>query len=62
MTSKHKALLKAFKETNTDVKVIGATELVGEKYAFNGLAIRVELSNGNWLRVYRIANGDLNWY
>ena len=63
MTSKHEGLLKEFKRINTDVEVVGATELVGEPYAkYDGIAIKVELSDGNWLRVYRIKNGELNWY
>lgn len=62
MTNKHKILLKQFIEMNTDVKVIGAIELVGEPYAFNDLAIKVTLDNGNWLRVYRNDKGELNWY
>lgn len=63
MTSKHNAILKAFKRINTDVEVVEATELVGEQYAsYDGVAIKVTLSNGNWLRVYRTKNGELNWY
>ena len=63
MTSKHKALLNEFVRVNTDVTVVGATEMVGEPYAsYDGIAIKVELNNGNWLRVYRVKNGELNWY
>lgn len=63
MNSKHEMLLKKFKIINTSVEVIGATELVGEYYAkYDGIAIRVELSDDNWLRVYRAENGELNWY
>lgn len=63
MTSKHKRLLNEFKRINTSVDVVRATELVGEQYAkYDGIAIRVELSDGNWLRVYRAQNGELNWY
>lgn len=63
MTSKHKALLEQFKCINTDVKVIDATELIGEQYAtYDGIAIKVILDSGNWLRVYRTKGGEINWY
>ena len=62
MTNKHIKLLEEFKKINTSVKVVDAKELVGEPYAHNGLAIKVILSNGNWLRVYRTSSGELNWY
>lgn len=63
MNKKHNELLEQFKKINTDVKVIRATELVGECYAkYDGIAIKVELSDGNWLRVYRNESGELNWY
>ncbi|MGL4911507.1 MAG: hypothetical protein ACRC3Y_03665 [Romboutsia sp.] len=63
MTSKHNTLLKEFIKINTDVEVIGATEMVGEPYAlYDGIAVKVELKGGNWLRVYRNKNGEINWY
>lgn len=63
MTKEHMELLREFKRINTAVEVVEAIELVGEKYAtYDGRAIKVTLSDGNWLRVYRIKNGELNWY
>lgn len=63
MTGKHKILLEEFKKINTDVNVIGEIELVGEQYAtYDGIAIKVTLDDGNWLRVYRIKGGEINWY
>lgn len=63
MTKEHMELLKEFKRINTDVEVVGAVELVGEPYAtYDKRAIKVTLSGGNWLRVYRTKNGDINWY
>ena len=65
MTSKHSALLKAFKKINTVYadKVKHAEPLIGEKHAtLDGVAIKITMHDGTWLRVYRIANGELNWY
>lgn len=63
MTSKHKILLEQFKKINTSITVVDATEMVGEPYAkWDGIAIKVLLEDGDWLRVYRNEKGEINWY
>lgn len=63
MTQKHERLLNEFIKINTDVKVVDTVEFVGEPYAeYDGVAVKVTLSDGNWLRVYRNKSGEINWY
>lgn len=64
VSSKHKALLKAFKEVNPVGKdIVEVIELVNEPQAkYDGVAIKVILNNNSWLRVYRGKNGEINWY
>jgi hypothetical protein len=63
MTSKHIKLLEEFKKINTYVTVVDAMELVGEPFAkWDGVAVKVILKDGDWLRVYRNEKGEINWY
>lgn len=65
MTSKHKQLLREFKEVNTFYanKITNVSPLVGEEYAkLDGIAIKVAIEDGTWLRVYKTEKGELNWY
>lgn len=63
----HKELLDKFKEDNTSVTVINWQPLINDecqKYAKdNQPIIRVDLKDGNWLRVYVSKEfNEINWY
>lgn len=63
----HKELYDNFVKINTDVKVINWQPLIADecqKYAKeNQPIIRVDLSDGNWLRVFISKEyNEINWY
>lgn len=63
----HVELFNKFKEINTGVKIINWQPLINdecEKYAIKTQpVIKVELEDGNWLRVYVSKEyNEINWY
>ena len=63
----HIELLSRFKEVNSSVEVVSWQPLINDectKYAIKGQPIiRVDLSNGNWLRVYVDKEyNEISWY
>lgn len=63
----HDELAKKFIEINTEVRVVSWIPLIADdsrEYAdSNQPTIRVELDNGNWLRVYvDKKNKEITWY
>lgn len=62
LTKKYQALLNEFKIINTDITIVDVAPLVGEQFSGDAIALKVTLSDGNWLRVYKNDKGEINWY
>ena len=62
LTKKHQALLNEFKIINTDITIVDVAPLVGEQFSGDAIALKVTLADGNWLRVYKNDDGEINWY
>lgn len=63
----HDELFNKFKEINTDVDIVNWQPLIADEcrsYAkSNQPIIRVDLKDGNWLRVYVAKeSSEINWY